>query len=125
MLVNLEKEVVFIGFCNDAELSYLYQRATALVFPSTVESFGFPVLEAMACDIPVITSNFGGPSETGRGGAAVLVDPKRAESIFHGMLKIFEDKIFRNKTVALGRARIKEYSWHKTAQKTLVLVNSL
>lgn len=121
---NLDSEVVFLGYLNDYQLSRAYKKAEAFIFPSLVEGFGFPVLEAMACGTPVITSNIGGPAETGKD-AALLVNPEDAEAIARAMLRVVSDKNLKAELIKKGLARAKEFSWDKTAQATLRLINSI
>lgn len=121
---NLATEIVFLGYLNDYQLSAAYRRAIAFVFPSLVEGFGFPVLEAMSCGVPVITSNIMGPSEIGKD-AALLVDPRSPKAIAEAMRKIVSDKNLRAELIRKGLARAKEYSWDKTALRTLDLIRKL
>lgn len=117
-------DVQFLGYLNDRQLSYAYRRAEALLFPSIVESFGFPVLEAMACGTPVITSNIEGPSEIGKN-AALLVNPYSPRAIAAGMERIARDGAFRSRLVAAGLRRAQDFSWEKTARETLALFQKL
>jgi len=119
---GVESYVEFIGYLKDGELSYAYKRAEALVFPSIIEGFGFPVLEAMACGTPVITSNIFGPSEIGKN-AALLVNPINSTDIAEAMTKIVTDKTLRENLVKAGIARSKTFSWDKTAKKTLEFIS--
>jgi glycosyltransferase involved in cell wall biosynthesis len=122
---GIENRIHFVGHLSDAEQSYAYARATALVFPSVVESFGFPVLEAMECGTPVITSNFGGPSETGMDGAAMLVNPRSPESIAQAMLRVSTDEKSRTELIKRGRARARDFSWEKTARESLAVLKKV
>jgi glycosyltransferase involved in cell wall biosynthesis len=119
---GIESRVFFVGHLSDAEQSYAYARATALIFPSIVESFGFPVLEAMDCGTPVITSNFGGPSETGANGAAALINPRNPESIAEAMIRVSTDEQWRTELIERGRMRAKDFSWEKTARESLMVL---
>jgi glycosyltransferase involved in cell wall biosynthesis len=97
----------WVGEVSDEELAALYRGARCLVFPSLYEGFGIPVLEAMACGTPVVTSR-GGATEEIAGGAAVLVDPLDVASIAAG---IEEAAARKDELRALGRDRAKAYSW--------------
>lgn len=121
---KLEKEVIFFGHANDSQLSYLYQNAEALVFPSFIESFGFLVLEAAACGAPVITSKEGGVSEVVEN-AAITVDPYNYSEIAEAMNQIISDKNLRKELVEKGLKRSKDFSWGKTGQKFIELINSM
>lgn len=122
---GMEKNVIFLGYCNDGQLSFIYRRAVALLFPSIVEGFGFPVLEAMDCGIPVITSNFGGPSETGRDGAALLVDPFRPQEIADAMGRVTQDSDLRARVIAKGRERARAMTWVRAARELLTVIENV
>lgn len=122
---QLEADVIYLGHLDDYELAYVYRKTVALVFPSIVESFGFPVLEAMACGTPVITSNIGGPSEIGANNAATLINPYKSEEIAGAMARITNDKNFRAEVIKKGLERAKEFSWEKAARATLALIKTL
>ena len=100
-----------MGRVDDDELAALYRGARCLVFPSLYEGFGLPVLEAMACGTPVVTSR-GGATEEVAGGAAVLVDPADARSIAAG---IDEASTRRDELRRLGIARAGEFTWGRSA----------
>ncbi len=121
---NLESEVVFLGFVSDEELFYIYKRAQALVFPSLVEGFGLPVLEAMSCEVPVITSNIGSLSEVARD-AALLVDPVKPDDISKAMDKIFDNELLRQELIKKGNERTKDFSFKKGAKEFLNIVKEL
>jgi glycosyltransferase involved in cell wall biosynthesis len=107
----------WVGRVDDAELAALYRGARCLVFPSLYEGFGLPILEAMACGTPVVTSS-GGATEEVSGGAAVLVDPRSPEAIAAG---IVEAERRRDELVAAGLERARAFTWGRTAD----LVESL
>jgi glycosyltransferase involved in cell wall biosynthesis len=86
----------------------------ALLLPSTFEGFGIPIVEAMYCDVPVITSNITAMPEVA-GDAALLVDPYSVESISNAMITIASDKSIRNSLIEKGRTRREKYSWDNTA----------
>lgn len=123
---NLTDSVIFTGHITDAQMSFVYQHASILVFPSLLEGFGFPVLEAMSCGLPVVTSNNGSLAELS-GEAAILVDPLDIEEIAKAMKKIVDDHGFRMKLVASGLERVKIFNWTKTASELerLVVNNSV
>ena len=103
----------WIGEVSDDELVELYRGASALVFPSLYEGFGIPVLEAMACGTPVVTSR-GGATEEVAGGAAVLVDPLDVESIAAG---IDEADARRHELRSAGLARAAQFTWAAVADR--------
>jgi glycosyltransferase involved in cell wall biosynthesis len=101
----------WVGEITDAELARLYRGARCAVYASLYEGFGLPVLEAMACGTPVVTSR-GTATEEVAGGAAVLVDPLDVESIAAG---IGEARARRDELVPLGLARVREFTWERAA----------
>ncbi len=107
--------VEFVGEVAEEELPSLYRGAQALIFASLYEGFGLPILEAMACGTPVVTSNITAMPEVA-GDAALLVDPTSVEQIAAAMEKIVDDttgELFRGK----GQARAAQFSWSSTAGK--------
>jgi len=105
-------EVVgWVGEVTDSELAELYRGARCVLYPSLYEGFGLPVLEAMACGAPVVTSR-GTATEEIAGGAAVLVDPDDVEGIADG---IAQAELRRDELVPLGLARAREFSWKRAA----------
>lgn len=121
---KLISDIVFLGFMNDSQLSYIYKRATALVFPSLVESFGFPILEAMDCGTPVITSNVFGPAELG-GEAALLIDPHNVNELASAMKKIVAEPALRDELIKKGLLQARKFNWKDAAEATLKLISSL
>ena len=107
--------VRWVGRVGDEELARLYRGAAVAAYPSLYEGFGFPILEAMACGTPVVTSRGGSTAEVA-GGAAVLVDPFDTASIAAG---IEEARSFRDDLRARGLARAAEFSWEETVRSTV------
>jgi glycosyltransferase involved in cell wall biosynthesis len=106
--------VSWLGRVDDAELATQLRGARCLVYPSLYEGFGIPVLEAMACGTPVVTSR-GGATEEVAGGAAVLVDPLDSADIAAGIERAGRD---RDTLVEAGLARARAFSWDETARAT-------
>ena len=106
---------------TDDELARLYRGARCLVYPSLYEGFGIPVLEAMACGTPVVTSR-GGATEEVAGGAAVLVDPLDPVAIAAG---IAEAERRRDELVARGLERARAFTWERTADAVEALWREL
>jgi glycosyltransferase involved in cell wall biosynthesis len=104
----------WVGQVPDEQLAALYRGARCLVYPSLYEGFGIPVLEAMACGTPVVTSA-GGATEEVAGGAAVLVDPHDVASIAAG---IEEAEGRRDELVRRGRERAGDFTWPRVAAAT-------
>lgn len=113
--------VHLIGHLNDGQLSYIYRRAAALVFPSFVEGFGYPVLEAMDCGIPVITSNQSSLAEIG-GEAALLVDPHKPEEIAVAMSRITDEPDLRDALIKKGNEWKQNFSWDKAGKEMIEIV---
>ena len=104
----------FLGHIEDRYLNGLYAAASVMAYPSLWEGFGLPVLEAMAQGTPVVTSEFISTEEVA-GGAAVLVDPRSAESIQSGIREALADRASLSRR---GLERAAHASWSKTAQLT-------
>lgn len=121
--LGIEDKVKFLGRVEDKDLPALYSGAIALTFPSLFEGFGLPILEAEACDCPVLTSNISSMPEVA-GKAALFVDPYSEESIKDGMVKIM-DKELGTRLVELGKDNIKRFSWEKCARETLEVLENL
>lgn len=121
---NIEDRVIFIGHISDNELVFLYKNATALVFPSLLEGFGLPVLEAMSCGVPVITSTVSSLPEVA-GDAALLVDPYSIEEIAESMRVIIENESLRNELIKKGYEQIKNFSWEKAANEMTSIIRSI
>ena len=116
--LGLNGRVKFIGYVPRAELPGLFSGATAFVYPSLLEGFGLPIVEAMACGTPVITSNNSSMKEIGEG-AAVLIDPRDTRQITEALASIAEDSALRGELSKKGLKRAAEFSWQQTAQLTL------
>jgi glycosyltransferase involved in cell wall biosynthesis len=107
--------VRWLGRVGDDDLARLYRGAAVVAYPSLYEGFGFPVLEAMACGAPVVTSR-GGATEEVAGGAAVLVDPLDPAAIAAGI----EEALSRREELRVsGLARASAFSWAETARRTV------
>jgi O-antigen biosynthesis alpha-1,2-mannosyltransferase len=113
----LGERVQFVDSPSAEELACLYRGALAFVFPSLYEGFGLPPLEAMACGVPVLTSNVCSLPEV-MGDAAVLVDPLDVEAIADGIRRLVQDGELRAKLQQRGLLRAKAFSWEETARKT-------
>lgn len=113
---NVAMRVHFVGTVPDAKLPSLYRGAEALVFPSLYEGFGLPVLEAMACGTPVVTSNVTALPEIA-GDAALFVDPTSVEQISEAMQRIVSEPELRRQLRENGLARAARFSWEATAAK--------
>jgi glycosyltransferase involved in cell wall biosynthesis len=117
---GLEEDVNFLGYVKDEELPILYGRADFFVYPSLYEGFGLPILEAMACGTPVITSDCSSMPEVA-GEAALLVDPLDVEALAEKMLELVSDKELAASLRARGIERAGRFTWEKTARQTVAL----
>ena len=112
---HIDESVIFTNHISDAERAYLYMHADALVFPSLIEGFGIPILEAMSCGVPVLTSNAGALAEVA-GDAALLVDPKSVDDIARGMEAMVSRNDLREACIRKGMERIRLFDWSNTAR---------
>lgn len=112
------KDVIFTGYVTRQDLAALYSGALCLVFPSLYEGFGLPILEAMVCNCPVLTSNVSSMPEVA-GQAGLLVDPLDIEEIAGGLGEMVNNKNLRQDLVKKGFVQVKKFSWEKTARETL------
>jgi glycosyltransferase involved in cell wall biosynthesis len=110
---QVRSRVEFMGNVPEESLPALYRGAQALIFPSLYEGFGLPILEAMACGTPVVTSNLTAMPETA-GFAAVFVNPRSVEEIANAMERIIGDSSLRNQMRDRGIVRASEFSWEAT-----------
>ena len=114
--MNFKNDVIFAGRMSPEELKYLYGSAIALTFVPYFEGFGIPIIEAMNCGTPVITSNVTSMPEIA-GDAALLVDPFSVESISDAMIRIYADDHLKNELITKGFTQCQKYSWEKTADR--------
>lgn len=115
---GIEDKVLFLGYVPDEELPSLYRGAEAFLFPSLHEGFGIPILEAMACGTPVVTSKVAAMPEVA-GDAALFVDPTRPDDIGAAIARILFDPAYRQALARRGVERAREFSWEKTARRVL------
>lgn len=115
---KLDGKVRFLGYLESEKLRALYGLAEMLLFPSYLEGFGLPVLEAMAVGTPVITSSSSALPEVA-GEAALFVNPAVPEELADKIGLLLNDRSLRQRLIKAGRERIKNFSWEKSAQKYL------
>ncbi len=111
-------KILLLGRVSDNLLPALYWNAELFVLPSLYEGFGLPVLEAMACGCPVVTSNVSSLPEIA-GSAAIFIDPQDVDSIKDGIIQAMEKP---KDLVSLGLKRAKQFNWGKTARQTLDVI---
>jgi glycosyltransferase involved in cell wall biosynthesis len=119
---NIPPRVVFTGYVPDHLLAGLYSASLAFLYPSLGEGFGFPPLEAMACGVPVLTSNLSALPEV-CGPAAVYVDPTSTFDIARGIRQLCCDPELHRRLSELSRQQVSQFSWDRTAQATSALLS--
>ncbi|HKS74035.1 MAG TPA: glycosyltransferase family 1 protein [Terriglobales bacterium] len=122
--LRLEQDVLIPGYVNNHDIPHLYSAADLFVFPSLYEGFGLPVIEAMACGVPVVTSR-GSSLEEVAGSAALLVDPCDQASLIRAMHAALSDSTLRDHLRRAGLKRSREFSQERTARKTMAVYEAL
>ncbi len=122
--LGVKDSLIFTGFIPEKYLKTIYSEAEILLLLSFYEGFGIPILEAMECGIPVITSNISSMPEVA-GEAAILVDPNNIPEIVEKMDNIVNSKILRKQLIKSGLKRVKQFSWEMTARQTLKVYNEI
>lgn len=116
----IRDHIVIPGYIINSDLPYIYNNAFAFLYTSLRESFGIPLLEAMACGTPVITSNTSSMPEIA-GHDAILINPESSDEIALKMLQLERDRDFYQRQKAVGLERAKLFSWRKTTENLLRL----
>jgi len=122
--LGLESWVIFPGFVDDDDLPALYSAAEMLAYPSIYEGFGLPILEAMACGTPVVTSRSSSLPELA-GDAALLVEPTDVADIADAMRRLRQDADLRRRLVAQGFGQTRKFTWEKAAHQLLGVYEAL
>src|SRR5262249_36895896 len=116
--LGLGESVRFAGYIDQEDLAAVYSLATVFAYPSLWEGFGLPVLEAMACGTPVLTSNVSSLPEVAAD-AAVMVPPCDVDAISEGLRQLLEDSGLRQRLSERGFHRAARFSWDQCARQTL------
>ena len=119
--LDLKEGIDIIGskWIEEKDIRYLYAGALIAIYPSVYDGLGFPIIEAMACGAPVITSNIAAMPEAA-GGAGLLVDrPKDPEEWVNKIIQLSKDKKLRSKLIQLGLEHAKDFTWKKVAKETV------
>ncbi|MFA6518522.1 MAG: glycosyltransferase family 1 protein [Candidatus Shapirobacteria bacterium] len=122
--LHLQKQVEFLGFVPDNDFQKIYQEALAFVFPSLMEGFGLPPLEAMSLDCPVISSNSSCSPEIYQQ-AVLYFNPKDPDDLVKQINLLTTKPSLRQQLIANGYQQVKKYSWSKTAKQTLAVYKKL
>ena len=118
--VDLINHIVLTGYVINTDLPAIYSQCDVFLYPSLRESFGIPMLEAMSCNVPVITSNTSSMPEVS-GDAAHIVNPFNPEEITQGLIEILNNENYRTSLCNKGLDRSKQFSWHNMAKDYLRL----
>ena len=118
---NYKERIQFLGFVEDEVMAKLMASSAALVYPSLFEGFGVPVLEAMHCEVPIITSQDSSMSEVA-GEAALLIDPEHTASIANAMSEIIEHPIRGKELVKAAKTQRNKYDWNLAAEKMYTIL---
>jgi glycosyltransferase involved in cell wall biosynthesis len=122
--LGLEARVLFPGYVAETDKAALTSGAQVFAYPSLYEGFGFPVLEAQACGVPLLASTTTSlPEVVGDGG--LLVDPLDASAIAEGLARLLDDVMLRRTLIALGAANLRRFSWDVTARTVLTVIENL
>lgn len=113
---ELRSQIHLCGYVPNTELPAIISQSRVFLYPSLRESFGIPILEGMACGVPVITSNTSSMPEVA-GDAALLVDPHQAAQIADALERVVSDNKLRTKLVARGLERARQFTWRSMAEK--------
>lgn len=121
---EMNNEVIMPGWVKECHLPIIYSAATAFIFPSNYEGFGIPLLQAMACEVPIVASNCASIPEVVED-AALLINPCDSTEITEILKKLATDNDLKNELIEKGKQRVKNFSWEITARETLKIINSL
>ena len=114
-------KIKFIGYIDEQDKNVVYSLASIFIYPSIYEGFGFPVLEAMRCSVPVITSNRSSLPEICQK-AALLVNPNKPKEISNGIIQILKNEQLKNWLIEKGKIQSAQFNWENSAQKLLEIL---
>ena len=120
---DLGSHVEFLGRRSKEELITLYQRCAIFVFPSTEESFGMPLVEAMACGAPIVASRSAATPEIA-GDAALLCDAESPAALSHAILAVLDDATLRDDLQRRALTRARDFSWQDCARRTAAVLRA-
>jgi hypothetical protein len=123
--LGLRERVKFVGYVPDEELAALYSGAECFTLPSWYEGFGIPIVEAMACGCPVVTSSGRHACPEVSGGAAVLVEPSDPSAIAEGIERVLDDPALRAEMIKKGFVQAAKFDWETTGRLTAEVIHGL
>jgi len=121
---KMESYVHLIGFADEADLPALYSAAACFAFPSLYEGFGLPILEAMGCGTPVVTSDKSSLPEVA-GDAALIIDPYSVDQLADSLRQLIDDSTLRQAFIAKGHQRAESFTWEKSARQLRQIYTNL
>ena len=122
--LKIENRIIWLGYVPDNLLPNLYSEATAFIFPSLYEGFGLPIIEAMACGCPTISSNRASLPEIG-GDVAHFFDPMEISDMAESIRKVCEDTEYRQKLAQRGPEHVKKFDWESSFKKHMDLFETI
>ncbi len=121
---DLEEYIYFTGHLEDDQVSFVYRKATLFVFPSLYEGFGLPILEAMVCNIPVLSSDKASLPEVG-GDAVVYFDPLHPKNLKNKIIAILQDPIIQQQLIKAGKNQAAKFTWKLAINKHIEIFKKL
>lgn len=118
LLLGIDHQITFAGWVPNDQLGLYYEAASVFVLPSLVETFGIPIIEAMACGVPTVVSNASSIPEIA-GDAAALVDPHDAQAFADMIHKVLTESVFRDELIRKGLKRASAFSWSDSVRKLM------
>ncbi len=122
--LGITEKVKFLDYVSDHDLAALYSSARLFIFPSLYEGFGIPLLEAMACKCPIISSNSSSLPEVA-GDAAIYFDPTNVDDIAKKIRDVSSNEVLRQSLIAIGAERVKSFTYKISADKVMKLYNEI
>jgi len=122
--MDLINQIILTGYVVNTDLPAIYCQCELFLYPSLRESFGIPMLEAMGCGVPVITSNTSSMPEVA-GDAAIIIDPFKPEEITDAMIKILSDKELKDDLISKGLIQAAKFSWKAMAEHVLKIYREM
>lgn len=119
-----KKRIHLLGFVPDSQKAGLIKGASAFLYPSLYEGFGFPLLEANVCGVPVIAANTSSLAELSATGGAIAINPQSHAELQNAILKVLNDAALRDQLITAGHENVKRFSWQQAAEKILNLMET-